>query len=66
MNPALALVPVLRTFPHDPGRRGLVVQYRGAGTHCPGCGRTHWLVGRMSAECAFCSCALPLQDGRLG
>ena len=27
--------------------------------HCPACGRTHWLVGRISAECAFCSTALP-------
>ena len=31
--------------------------------HCPGCGRTHWLVGRYSAECAFCSTALPLHEG---
>ena len=30
--------------------------------HCPGCGRTHWYVGRMSAECGFCSTALPLAD----
>ena len=30
--------------------------------HCPGCGRTHWYVGRISAECGFCSTALPLQD----
>jgi hypothetical protein len=28
----------------------------------PGCGRTHWLIGRLSAECAFCSTALPLKD----
>jgi hypothetical protein len=28
---------------------------------CPGCGRTHWLIGRMSAECAFCATALPLE-----
>jgi hypothetical protein len=28
--------------------------------HCPGCGRTHWLIGRVTAECAFCSTALPL------
>jgi hypothetical protein len=28
--------------------------------HCPGCGRTHWHVGRQSAECAFCDTALPL------
>ena len=30
--------------------------------HCPGCGRTQWLIGRMSAECAFCATALPLAD----
>ena len=30
--------------------------------HCPGCGRTHWLIGRLSAECAFCSTALPLRE----
>src|SRR5438309_11053788 len=30
--------------------------------HCPGCGRTQWIVGRISAECAFCSTALPLAE----
>ena len=30
--------------------------------HCPGCGRTQWLIGRVSAECAFCSTALPLRE----
>ncbi|ARS27882.1 hypothetical protein [Sphingomonas sp. KC8] len=30
--------------------------------HCPGCGQMHWLVGRKSAECAFCGTALPLQN----
>jgi hypothetical protein len=30
--------------------------------HCPGCGRSQWIVGRVSAECAFCSTALPLAD----
>lgn len=33
--------------------------------HCPGCGRTHWLIGRMSAECAFCSTALPLAEASM-
>ena len=28
--------------------------------HCPGCGRTNWMVGRFSAECAFCRTALAL------
>lgn len=30
--------------------------------HCPGCGQTQWLVGRISAECAHCETALPLAD----
>jgi hypothetical protein len=30
--------------------------------HCPGCGRTHWYVGRILAECGFCSTALPLAE----
>lgn len=28
--------------------------------HCPGCGHTHWHIGRSMAECAFCETALPL------
>jgi hypothetical protein len=27
---------------------------------CPGCGMSQWLVGRITAECAFCGTALPL------
>jgi hypothetical protein len=27
---------------------------------CPGCGRTHWLLGRTLAECGFCETALPI------
>jgi hypothetical protein len=46
----------------DPARRGFHAVYRaGEANHCPGCGRTHWLIGRQSAECAFCSTALPLE-----
>jgi hypothetical protein len=33
--------------------------------HCPGCGRTHWLIGRISAECAFCATALPLAEATM-
>lgn len=28
---------------------------------CPGCGMSHWLVGRITAECASCGTALPLE-----
>ena len=28
--------------------------------HCPCCDRAHWMIGRSTAECAFCETALPL------
>jgi hypothetical protein len=28
--------------------------------HCPGCGKTHWHIGRTTAECAFCETAMSL------
>lgn len=50
-------------FAHDPAVRGYRAVYRdNAVNHCPGCGRTHWHIGRVSAECAFCATALPLQE----
>ena len=51
-------------FAHNLAERGYTPIYREhAVNHCPGCGRTHWYVGRTSAECAFCATALPLQEG---
>lgn len=45
--------------------RGNHAEYRGdGGDRCPGCGRSHFYVGRLSAECAFCTVALPLADAR--
>jgi hypothetical protein len=47
----------------NPSARGYHAVYRdGEVNHCPGCGRTHWLIGRVSAECAFCTTALPLRE----
>lgn len=47
--------------PFDPRARGYYAVYRaGESNFCPGCGRSHWIIGRSSAECAFCSTALPL------
>jgi hypothetical protein len=52
-----------RTSPFNPSARGYhAVYHDGEINHCPGCGRTHWLIGRLSAECAFCSTALPLKE----
>lgn len=43
--------------------RGYHIVYREEQTnHCPGCGHTHWYIGRLMAECAFCQTALPLEN----
>jgi uncharacterized protein (DUF983 family) len=47
----------------NPNARGYNPVYNdGAVNHCPGCGRTHWRICRVSAECAFCSTALALRE----
>ena len=52
-----------RRGPFDPTIRGYHAVYRdNEVNHCPGCGRTHWYLGRMLAECAFCGTALPLRE----
>lgn len=38
-----------------------VVYHHQDSNHCPACGRQHWIVGRVTAECAFCETALPLE-----
>jgi hypothetical protein len=55
----------LAAMPHNPEVRGYHVVYRRHETNfCPGCGRAHWYLGRLSAECAFCATALPFESGR--
>jgi len=50
--------------PVNPAIRGYQPVYHAHEVNrCPGCGRTHWLIGRLLAECAFCATALPLADG---
>jgi hypothetical protein len=64
----MASVPTLGDLQmrHDPAGRGYHVVYREHEVnHCPGCGRTQWLIGRMSAECAFCATALPLAEASM-
>jgi len=47
----------------DPAHRGYHAVYReNEINRCPGCGRTHWFVGRVLAECGFCATALPLSE----
>ncbi len=49
-----------------PARRGYHIVYRDhQANHCPGCGRAHWYIGRVMAECAFCGTALPLENAAL-
>ena len=50
----------------NPSARGYhAVYHDGEVNHCPGCGRTHWIIGRVSAECAFCTTALPLAEASM-
>lgn len=47
----------------DPALRGYHAMYReNEVNRCPGCGRTHWIIGRTLAECGFCATALPLSE----
>jgi hypothetical protein len=47
------------------GQRGHhIVYHANADNHCPGCGRSHWYIGRISAECGFCGTAVPLAEAR--
>jgi hypothetical protein len=51
---------------YHPAGRGYHAVYReNEVNYCPGCGRTHWIIGRMSAECAFCTTALPLAEASM-
>ena len=51
----------------QPAQRGYQFLYhRGTTNHCPACGRTHWYVGRVSAECGFCNAAVPLAEAVTG
>jgi hypothetical protein len=47
-------------------KRGHHVVYRAQETNrCPGCGRSNWHVGRLTAECAFCGAAVVLAEAEM-
>jgi hypothetical protein len=53
------------SFTASLAQRGHHIVYRAnAENHCPGCGRSHWYIGRLSAECGFCGTAVPLAEAR--
>ncbi len=44
-------------------KRGHHIIYRAnESNRCPGCGRSQWYIGRMTAECGFCGTAVPLAE----
>jgi hypothetical protein len=50
----------------NPAKRGHHVVYRAEETNrCPGCGRSNWHVGRLTAECAFCGTAVVLAEAEM-
>jgi hypothetical protein len=53
------------TFAAGLAQRGHHIVYRAnASNHCPGCGRSQWYIGRISAECGFCGTTVPLAEAR--
>ena len=51
------------TFAAGLAKRGHHIVYRANDSnHCPGCGRSQWYIGRVSAECGFCGTAVPLAE----
>lgn len=52
--------PVKAYGPDLAGVAWQALYYLGRENLCPGCGRSHWTVGRVTAECGFCKTVLPL------
>ena len=65
MSDVLVFERAAASFAATLAHRGHHIVYRAnASNQCPGCGRSHWYVGRMSAECGFCGTAVPLAEAR--
>lgn len=65
MSDVLVYERATATFAAGLVQRGHHIVYRtNASNHCPGCGRSQWYVGRISAECGFCGTAVPLAEAR--
>lgn len=63
MSDVLVFERAAPSFAASLAQRGHHIVYRAnAANHCPGCGRSHWYIGRVSAECGFCGTAIPLAE----
>jgi hypothetical protein len=67
MSDVLVYERATASFAAGLARRGHHIVYRAnSSNHCPGCGRSHWYIGRISAECGFCGTAVPLAEAGRG
>jgi hypothetical protein len=63
MSDVLVFERTAPSFAAGLARRGHHIVYRAnESNHCPGCGRSQWYIGRVSAECGFCGTAVPLAE----
>ena len=63
MSDVLVFERASATFAAGLAKRGHHIVYRAnSANHCPGCGRSQWYIGRVSAECGFCGTAVPLAE----
>jgi PilZ domain len=63
MSDVLVFERATASFAAGLAKRGHHIVYRAnESNHCPGCGRSHWHIGRITAECGFCGTAVPLAE----
>jgi len=63
MSDVLVFERATPSFAAGLAKRGHHIVYRAnESNHCPGCGRSQWYIGRVSAECGFCGTAVPLAE----
>ncbi len=63
MSDVLVFERAAPSFAASLAQRGHHIVYRAnESNHCPGCGRSQWYIGRVSAECGFCGTAVPLAE----
>src|SRR3954451_14121324 len=63
MSEVLVFERAAPSFAATLAKRGHHIIYRAnEPNRCPGCGRSQWYIGRVSAECCFCGTAVPLAE----